>query len=72
MSKYGAFSGRHFPVFALNTGKYGPEKTPYLDIFHTVKVYRILFPFTSKETELPCKILQDCFSVSHINLILKN
>ena len=29
--KYGDFSGS-------NTGKYGPEKTPYLDSFHTVKV----------------------------------
>ena len=29
MSKYGDFSG-------LNTGKYGPEKTPYLDTFHAV------------------------------------
>ena len=25
-----------FPVFGLNTGKYGPEITPYLDNFHTV------------------------------------
>ena len=25
-----------FPAFELNTGKYGPEKTPYLDTFHTV------------------------------------
>ena len=24
--------------FEQNTGKYGPEKTPYLDTFHTVKV----------------------------------
>ena len=47
-----SFSGRYFPVFALNTeiysvnlrikseyrniGKYGPEKTPYLDSFHAV------------------------------------
>ena len=23
-----------FPVFSPNTGKYGPEKTPYLDTFH--------------------------------------
>ena len=23
-------------VFSLNTGNYGPEKTPYLDIFHAV------------------------------------
>ena len=29
MSKYGVFSGP-------NTGKYGPEKTLYLDIFHAV------------------------------------
>ena len=36
MSKYGVFSGRYFPVFELNTGKYGPEKTPYLDTFHAV------------------------------------
>ena len=38
MSKYGVFSGPYFPVFGLNTGKYGPEKTPYLDTFHAVKV----------------------------------
>ena len=31
MSKYGDFSGP-------NTGKYGPEKTPYLDTFHAVNV----------------------------------
>ena len=34
--KYGVFSGLYFPVFSPNTGKYGPEKTPYLDTFHTV------------------------------------
>ena len=36
MSKYGVFSGPYFPVFGLNTGKYGPEKTPYLDTFYAV------------------------------------
>ena len=30
------FSGPYFPVFSPNTGKYGPEKTPYLDAFHAV------------------------------------
>ena len=45
MSKYAVFSGPYFPVFGLNTenysvfspntGKYEPEETPYLDIFHT-------------------------------------
>ena len=24
------------PIFSPNTGKYGPEKTPYLDTFHAV------------------------------------
>ena len=34
MSKYGVLPGTYFSVFGLNTeintGKYGPEKTPYL------------------------------------------
>ena len=38
VSKYGVFSGPYFPVFGLNTGKYGSEKTPYLDTFHAVLV----------------------------------
>ena len=46
MSKYGVFSAPYFPAFGLNAeylsafspnaGKYGPEKTPYLDTFHAV------------------------------------
>ena len=36
MSKYGVISGPCFPVFSPNTGKYGPEITPYMDTFHTV------------------------------------
>ena len=31
MSKDGVISGLYFPVFGLNSGKYGPEITPYLD-----------------------------------------
>ena len=38
MSNYGVFSGPYFPVFELNIGKYGPEKTPYLDTFHQFKL----------------------------------
>ena len=41
--KYGVISGPYFPVFGLNTerygvntGKYGPEITPYPDTFHAV------------------------------------
>ena len=36
MSKYGVISGPYFPVFSPNTGKDGPEITPYLDTFHAV------------------------------------
>ena len=32
MSKYKIFSGPYFPVF-------GPEKTPYLNTFHAVRIY---------------------------------
>ena len=39
MSKYGVFPGPYFPIFGLNTGKYGPEKTPYLDTFHATSTY---------------------------------
>ena len=31
VSKYGVISGPYFPIFRLNTGKYGPEITPYLE-----------------------------------------
>ena len=34
VSKYGVFSGP-------NKGKYGPEKTPYLDTFHEVQFQRL-------------------------------
>ena len=34
--KYGVISGPYFLVFGLKTGKYRPEKTPYLDTFHTM------------------------------------
>ena len=37
VSKCGVSSGPHFPLFGLNTEKYGPEKTTYLDTFHAVE-----------------------------------
>ena len=37
MFKQGVFSGPYFPVFGLNIGKYGPEKSPYFDTFHVVR-----------------------------------
>ena len=38
VSKHGVFSGPCFPEFAVNTKKYGPEKIPYLETFHVVKI----------------------------------
>ena len=35
---YGVVSGPYFPVFSPNTGKYGPEITPYLGTFDAVEV----------------------------------
>ena len=56
MSKYGVIFGPSFPVFGLNTeiyevdlrrfpntGKYGPEITPYLDTFCAVAITHEMF-----------------------------
>ena len=45
MFKYGVISGSYFPAFGLNTGKYGPELTPYLDTFHAVKNTGVVYAF---------------------------
>ena len=37
--KHGVFSVSYFLIFGFNMGKYGPETTPYLDVFPTVKTY---------------------------------
>ena len=47
------FSGPYFAVFGTNTGKYGPEKTPYLDTFNSF--YFPLFikkPYTNRRGEV--------------------
>ena len=36
VSKYRVISGPYIPVFSPSTGKYGPEKTSYLDTFHAL------------------------------------
>ena len=40
VSKYEFVFGPCFLVFGLNTRKYGPEKTPYLDTFHAVWIHK--------------------------------
>ena len=42
VTKYEVISGPYFSVFSLNIGKYGPEITPYLDIFHVVLILSLL------------------------------
>ena len=65
MSKYGVFSGPYFPAFGLNmerykvfipnAGKYGPEKTPYLDTFHEMAQWK---PFSENYNSLVMVSLQ--------------
>ena len=40
----------YLTVFSLNAGKYGPEKTPYLDTFHAVNsvIFTVTLTFTPK------------------------
>ena len=49
MSKCGVISGPYFPVFGLNTGKYGPEITPYLDFFHVLLRVTQLFSIVEEK-----------------------
>ena len=51
LTKHGVLSGPYFSVFGLNTEKYGPENTSYLDFFRAV-------PF---EIHLPSN--KDCVKV---------
>ena len=51
LSKYGVFSSPYFPVFSPNTGKYGPEITPYLDNFHAVNASTIVINIGESNTK---------------------
>ena len=51
VSKYGVISGPYFPVFGLNTAKYGPEMTPYLDTFHAVSSFAGLLELLFKQEQ---------------------
>ena len=43
---------KYEPVSGPNAGKYGPEKTPYLDAFHAVGGGGIIFDLVRKLFEL--------------------
>ena len=40
-----SFDVPYFPVFSPNTGKYGSEKTLYLDTFHSVINFKLIRKF---------------------------
>ena len=44
MSKYGVFSGPHFPVFGLNIEKYGPEENSVFGHFSCSAKFPFYFP----------------------------
>ena len=48
VSKYGVISVAYFPVFSLNTGKYGTEITLYLDTFHAVNTGKSFYSMAGK------------------------
>ena len=51
MSKYEVFCGPYFPVFSRNIGKYGPEKTSYLDTFQAVYMKTYILASATKNRE---------------------
>ena len=55
MSKYGVFPDPYFPIFSPNTGKYGPEKTPYLDTFHALQAAEKLMLMEKEKGRVYCK-----------------
>ena len=60
-----SFSGPYFPVFALNMGKHGPEKTLYLNIIRTVITGDLGFGFGSFELQLWICDLVYQYALSH-------
>ena len=57
VSKYEVFSGPYFHVFSSSTGKYGPEKSPYLDTFDAMKLRERTEPLCSASKENEKRIL---------------
>ena len=74
MSKYGVFSGPYFPafVFSPKAGKYGPEKTPYLDTFHAVTIMTESILNKVTTVSLKPKNQKDCITVILIKNIANN
>ena len=71
--KYRAFSGPYFSVFGLNTGKYGPEKTPYLDTLHAVIIHfygiSLLLSIVKDSLRIPSYTSIVYCYISHVEVI---
>ena len=60
VSKYGVLSDPYFSVFGLNTGKYGPEKTPYLDTLWKVDTFSSYCLLFNAWCSLKCHTTFNC------------
>ena len=66
VSKYGVISRPYFPVFWLNTVKYGPEITPYLDTINAVCEKRNCGKVVSQWSNEVWEWIQNRFFVEHL------
>ena len=65
-----SFSGPNLPVFGLNTGKYGPQKTPYFNTFHTVSMSNSsYFSHTSSNCGIFYFCMQKCRLMSEFRML---
>ena len=58
VSKYEVFSGPPFPIIGVNTGKYGPGKTPSLDTFSGIYSSTNWPPFTGGQSSISNSVLK--------------
>ena len=45
-------------MFSQNAGKYGPEKTPYLDTFHAVEAGKKFHEALMSKFKLPLELIK--------------
>ena len=61
---------QYLSIFSANGGKYGPEITPYLDVFHAV--LRKLYSIVKKIIFASCKDdIEPCMMILITNLFTK-
>ena len=70
MSKYGVFPGPFFPVFSPNTGKYGPEKTPYLGTFTQCELQESIEKLLQNELSVFKVKCEELVSTSYANSLV--